>query len=148
MSWNEDSGTVSRAFEDGKWSDRENRAFLRLSSRWSERAYQEAWDEAEKATDKRFDPYRHYGDEHVDIFDDTVDGLLPHSYAWITEASVVKNAVTDFEVYLEQALRSPGHRALRRHRCTETLLCETKPFPRPGGVRRSPGRRPSRSTSF
>ncbi|MEU2027209.1 hypothetical protein ABZ565_34555 [Streptomyces sp. NPDC016469] len=105
MTRNEDSGTVSRAFEDWKWSDRENRAFLRLSAGWSGRAYQEAWDEAEKVMNERFDPYLHYGDEHVDLFDDTVDGLWPHAYDWITEASVIKNAVTAFEVYLEKALQ-------------------------------------------
>ncbi|MFF2173150.1 hypothetical protein [[Kitasatospora] papulosa] len=105
MTWNEDSGTVSRAFEDWKWNDRENRAFLQLSAQWSERAYQQAWDEAEEAMNRRFDPDRHYGDEHVDIFDDAVDGLWPHTYTWITEATAIKNAVTAFEVYLEKALQ-------------------------------------------
>jgi hypothetical protein len=105
MTWNEDSGTVSRAFDDWKWNDRENRAFLRLSAQWSDKAYQQTWDEAEESFAARFDPDRHYGDEHLDIFEDAVDGLWPHSYAWITESSVVKNAVTAFEVYLEKALQ-------------------------------------------
>ncbi|MGW6358693.1 hypothetical protein ACWFR5_26860 [Streptomyces sp. NPDC055092] len=105
MTWNEASGTVSRAFDDWKWNDRENRAFLRLSAQWSGTAYQQTWDEAEASFAERFDPDRHYGDEHVEIFEDAVDGLWPHSYAWITEASVVKNAVTAFEVYLEKVLQ-------------------------------------------
>ncbi|MFE7076379.1 hypothetical protein ACFU96_40460 [Streptomyces sp. NPDC057620] len=105
MTWNEDSGTVSRAFDDWKWNDRENRAFLRLSAQWSGRAYQQAWDEAEEPFAQRFDPDRHYGDEHLEIFEDAVGGLWPHSYDWITEASVVKNAVTAYEVYLEKALQ-------------------------------------------
>ncbi|MFF7764290.1 hypothetical protein [Streptomyces griseorubiginosus] len=104
MTWNEDSGTVSRAFDDWKWNDRENRAFLRLSAQWSDKAYQQTWDEAQESFAARFDPDRHYGDEHVDMFDDAVDGLWPTAYTWITEASVVKNAVTAFEVYLEKAL--------------------------------------------
>ncbi|MFJ2007914.1 hypothetical protein [Streptomyces chartreusis] len=105
MTWNEASGTVSRAFDDWKGNDRENRAFLRLSAQWSDKAYQQTWDEAQASFSARFDPYRHYGDEHVDMFDDAVDGLWPTDYAWITEASVVKNAVTAFEVYLEKALQ-------------------------------------------
>ncbi|MFD3976335.1 hypothetical protein [Streptomyces cyaneofuscatus] len=104
MTWSEDDGTVSRTFDDWKWNERENRAFLRLSAQWSEGAYKQAWEEAENSFSAHFDPHRHYGDEHVDIFDDSVDGLWPHSYAWITEASVVRNAVTAFEVYLEKAL--------------------------------------------
>ncbi|MGW6925198.1 hypothetical protein ACWGA9_28685 [Streptomyces sp. NPDC054950] len=105
MTWNEDSGTVSRAFDDWKWNDRENRAFLRLSAQWSDNAYRQTWDDAQESFAARFDPDRHYGDEHVDMFDDAVDGLWPTAYAWITEASVVKNAVTAFEVYLEKALQ-------------------------------------------
>ncbi|MFG2961604.1 hypothetical protein ACGF5O_48830 [Streptomyces sp. NPDC048291] len=104
MTWNERVGMVSRAFEDWKWNDRENRAFLRLSAQWSGKAYQQTWDEAEESFASRFDPYRHYGDEHLDIFEDAVDGLWPDAYAWITESSVVKNAVTAFEVYLEKAV--------------------------------------------
>lgn len=96
---------MSLAFDDWKWNDRENRAFLRLSAQWSDKAYQQTWDEAEESFAARFDPDRHYGDEHLDVFEDAVDGLWPHSYAWITEASVVKNAVTAFEVYLEKALQ-------------------------------------------
>ncbi|MFF3877424.1 hypothetical protein [Streptomyces sp. NPDC001978] len=49
MTWNEDSGTVSRAFDDWKWNDRENRAFLRLSAQWLDKAYQQTWEEAEES---------------------------------------------------------------------------------------------------
>jgi hypothetical protein len=105
MRWNEADGQVSRAFEDWKWSDRENRAFLRLSAQWSSAAYKQAWTEAQEDLAARFDPDRHYGDEYVDLFDHAVDGLWPTDYSWITEASVLKNGVTAFEVYLEKSLQ-------------------------------------------
>ncbi|MER7901102.1 hypothetical protein ABTX62_34820 [Streptomyces sp. NPDC096046] len=133
MTWNEASGTVSRAFDDWKWNDRENRAFLRLSTQWSDQAYQQTWNEAEESFAARFDPDRHYGDEHLDIFEDAVDGLWPHSYAWITEASVVKNAVTAFEVYLEKALREALGSALSLDGKQHTIKLATPPkFESPG----------------
>ncbi|MCX4564760.1 MULTISPECIES: hypothetical protein [Streptomyces] len=133
MTWNEDSGTVSRAFDDWKWNDRENRAFLRLSSQWSDKAYQQTWNEAEESFAARFDPDRHYGDEHLDIFEDAVDGLWPHSYAWITEASVVKNAVTAFEVYLEKALQEALGSSLAMDGKKHTIKLASPPkFESPG----------------
>ncbi len=133
MTWNEDSGTVSRAFDDWKWNDRENRAFLRLSSQWSDKAYQQTWNEAEESFAARFDPDRHYGDEHLDIFEDAVDGLWPHSYTWITEASVVKNAVTAFEVYLEKALQEALGSSLTMDGKKHTIKLASPPkFESPG----------------
>lgn len=133
MTWNEATGTVSRAFDDWKWNDRENRAFLRLSAQWSDNAYQQTWDEAEQSFAARFDPDRHYGDEHLEIFEDAVDGLWPHSYAWITEASVVKNAVTAFEVYLEKALQEALGKSLTMDGKEHTIKLAAPPkFESPG----------------
>lgn len=133
MTWNEDSGTVSRTFDDWKASDRDNRAFLRLSTQWSSEAYQQTWHEAEKSFEERFDPDRHYGDEHVGMFHDAVDGLWPNDYAWITEASVVKSAVTAFEVYLEKALEEAVGRTFTKDGTTHTVKLATPPrFESPG----------------
>ncbi|MFH9821492.1 hypothetical protein [Streptomyces sp. NPDC017230] len=103
MSWNEAHGTVSRAFDDWRQVDAENRAFLKLTSEWSAEAYERKWKQAEEALSDVFDPEVHYGDEHVDMFDDAVGGLWPFSHQWMVEASVLKNGVTAFEVYLEKA---------------------------------------------
>jgi len=133
MTWNEASGTVSQAFDDWKWNDRENRAFLRLSAQWSDNAYQQTWDEAEESFAARFDPDRHYADEHLDLFEDAVDGLWPHSYAWIAEASVVKNAVTAFVVYLEKALQEALGSSLTLEGNKHTIRLTTPPkFESPG----------------
>ncbi|WP_210590857.1 hypothetical protein [Streptomyces sp. GESEQ-35] len=144
MAWNEDSGTVSRAFDDWKWSDRENRAFLRLSDQWSTEAYQQTWQQAGKSLAERFDPDRHYGDEHVDMFHDAVDGLWPNDYAWITDASVIKNAVTAFEVYLEKALHEVLGSTLTIDGQQHTVRLAAPPkFESPGGRRWS---RPTESS--
>ncbi|WP_329028201.1 hypothetical protein [Streptomyces sp. NBC_00690] len=130
MTWNEVGGTVSQAFNAWRHTDAENLAYLRLSAEWSSAAYDRTCKEAEESANAVFDPDRHYGDEHADMFDDAVDGLWPSSYAWMTEASVLKAGVTAFEVYLEQALQEvldqyqvtvdgqraqapPGHERLR-----------------------------------
>lgn len=105
MTWNEAGGRVSRAFEDWRRADAENRAFLRLSAEWSEAAYERKWRQAKESLNRVFDPDRHYGDEHVDMFDAAVGGLWPSSYQWMVEASVLKNGVTAFEVYLEKGLQ-------------------------------------------
>ncbi|MGW1521667.1 hypothetical protein [Streptomyces sp. NPDC002287] len=105
MTWNEGHGAVSRAFDDWRRADAENRAFLRLTASWSQAAYEREWAQAEESLSSVFDPELHSGDEHVDMFHDAVGGLWPDSYQWIVEATVLRNGVTAFEVYLEKALR-------------------------------------------
>jgi hypothetical protein len=105
VTWNEAGGTVSRAFADWRRADEENRTFLRLSAKWSAEAYDQEWRHAEEAFTKAFDPDRHYGDEHVSLFEDAVDGLWPDAYGWMVEAAVLKNGVTAYDVYLEKALQ-------------------------------------------
>lgn len=105
MTWNEASGTVSQTFDSWRYTDAQNRAYLRLSAEWSNAAYYRTWKEAEASLKAVFDPDRHHGDEHVDMFDHAVDGLRPSDYLWLSEASVLKAGVTAFDVYLEQALQ-------------------------------------------
>ncbi|MEU1306551.1 hypothetical protein [Streptomyces shenzhenensis] len=114
MTWNEASGTVSQTFDSWRNTDAQNRAYLRLSAEWSNAAYDRTWKEAEASLNAVFDPDRHHGDEHVDMFDHAVDGLWPSDYLWLSEASVLKAGVTAFEVYLEQALQE----VLKRYRVT------------------------------
>ncbi|QES52020.1 hypothetical protein DEJ50_33605 [Streptomyces venezuelae] len=105
MTWNEAHGTVSRAFSDWHKNDEENRAFLKLTAQWSEEGYERQWKQTEESFSRVFDPEIHYGDEHVDMFDDAVGGLWPYSHQWMVESSALKNAVTAFEVYLEKGLQ-------------------------------------------
>jgi hypothetical protein len=105
VTWNESNGTVSRAFDEWRLTERSVRAFLRLSAAWSEVGYAKSWAQAEESLAEVFDPDRHYGDEHVDMFHDSVDGLWPTDYTWMLEAAALKDGVTAFEVYLEKALQ-------------------------------------------
>jgi hypothetical protein len=104
VTWNEAGGTVSRAFADWRRADDENHAFLALSSKWSTKAYEKEWRNAEEEFSRVFDPERHYGDEHVGLFEEAVGGLWPDAYGWMVEAAALKNGVTAFEVYLERAI--------------------------------------------
>lgn len=104
MAWDEQSMTVSRAFDEWRLTDRDIRAFLHLSTQWAARRYQEFWGQAEQEFSAVFNPDTHYGDEHVDMFDRKVGGLWPNDYDWMLRSAVVKDAVTAFEVYLEKSL--------------------------------------------
>ncbi|MFA1538588.1 hypothetical protein [Actinomadura monticuli] len=115
MSWSEETGMVSRAFDDWRLTDRDIRAFLTLAVQWAERSYQEEWQKAEATLSAVFDPDVHYGDEHVDMFHRSVGGLWPDDFEWIIRGTVVKEAVTAFEVYLDKAAQE----ALDRYRWTD-----------------------------
>ncbi|WP_151775825.1 hypothetical protein [Streptomyces abyssomicinicus] len=103
MSWSEAHGSVSRAFDHWRKADAENKAFLKLTGKWSTEAFERQWKQAEDALSEVFDPEVHDGDEHVGMFLNAVGGLWPFSHQWMVEASVLKNGVTAFEVYLEKA---------------------------------------------
>ncbi|MFB6887734.1 hypothetical protein ACFCX4_00255 [Kitasatospora sp. NPDC056327] len=104
MGWNEDRGTVTRAFEDWKRTDRQIRAFLKLSMTWSKRAYQATWDQAEDDFASVFDPDYDDPADHVNWFHDRVDGLWPHDYEWMLYASAMKDAVSAFDIFMEMSL--------------------------------------------
>ncbi|WP_431933697.1 hypothetical protein [Nonomuraea jabiensis] len=110
MSWNPEKGLASRSFDEWRAVERDIRTYLRLSLGWSERGYEELWSQAESELTAIFDPYVHSGDEHVGFFDDKVEGLWPSDYQWILHASVVKEAVSAFEVYLEKGMDEALHR--------------------------------------
>ncbi|MEU9919579.1 hypothetical protein [Streptomyces sp. NPDC051001] len=134
MTWNEASGTVSQTFDSWRATDAQNRAYLRLSAEWSNAAYDRTWKEAEATMNAAFDPDRHHGDEHVDMFDHAVDGLWPSDYLWLSEASVLKAGVTAFEVYLEQSLQEvlKGYRVTVDGQECALRLVTSKNFESPG----------------
>lgn len=108
MGWDEQQGRVSRAFNDWHLIDQDQRTFLRIGLQFVRDKYDEVW---EQASHEPRDPD---GPELVDVFDDRIGGLWPHDYEWMHLAGVLRDSVTNFEVYLEKArsqvLRSHGFR--------------------------------------
>jgi hypothetical protein len=95
--WSEAAGRVSQAFGDWYWVEVDQRAFLALGLRFAEAAYERIW---EKAGNEPADPD---GPEQIDIFEERVDGLHEPNYRWMHCCAVFRDAVTNFEVYLEKA---------------------------------------------
>jgi hypothetical protein len=91
MSWNEQAGTVSRAFDDWTLTDQDIRAYLKVSMQLAQTEYERRWDESMSAPGEDGDP------------DDAIEGLNLLEYEWMLLSSVLKDAVTTFEVYLEKA---------------------------------------------
>lgn len=96
MSWAVDNTETTRAFDEWRQVDRDQRAFLKLGLAFTRDAYQELWDRIGQEP----------GDgesEWEEVFDQRVEGLWPHDYEWMQLAAVVRDAVTSFEVYLSKA---------------------------------------------
>lgn len=107
-SWDEQHGRVGQPFDEWKLIDRDQRAFLRLGLEFATVEYDRLWEEAGEG------PYHEDGPEQLDSFEDEVNGLWEHDYAWMHLSAVLRDAVSNFEVYLEKAreevLRHQGHR--------------------------------------
>ncbi|MGD0165913.1 MAG: hypothetical protein ABSC51_01290 [Gaiellaceae bacterium] len=101
--WDEAQGPVSRAFNDWYLTDRDQRAFLHLGLRFSETMYEQLWQEV------LHEPGDPEGDMPIDVFSERVDGLLGPDYDWMHLAGVIRDAVTNFEVYLEKAREEVLH---------------------------------------
>lgn len=97
MGWDEQQGRVSRAFNDWHLIDQDQRTFLQIGLQFAREKYDEVW---EQASHESGDPD---GPELVDVFDDRIGGLWPHDYEWMHLAGVLRDSVTNFEVYLEKA---------------------------------------------
>jgi hypothetical protein len=97
MSWDEQTGSVTRAFDDWRLTDSDIRAFLKVSDQFVQKEYKRIWDELANS------PGDPDGPELPDLFGDAVDGLWPSDHKWMLLSSVVKDGVTAFEVYLEKA---------------------------------------------
>jgi hypothetical protein len=111
--WNEERGRVSRAFDEWKLIDTDQRAFLRLGLEFATKEYDRLWKEAEE------EPYYEGGLELPDAFEAMVDGLYQNDFDWMYLAAVLRDALTSFEVYLEKAreevLRHQGQAIRIKH---------------------------------
>src|ERR1700722_8986662 len=97
MSWDESAGRVSRAYNEWTMIERDQRAFVRVGIRCARAEYDRLWDEAGS------EPGDPDGPDQLESFEAKVDGLWPHDYEWMHAAGVLRDAVTNFEVYLEKA---------------------------------------------
>jgi hypothetical protein len=65
MSWDEQLGLVTRAFDEWKLADRDIRVFLGLSNEFAQKEYKRTWDEFENSrviqTIRTFQPLRQRG---------------------------------------------------------------------------------------
>src|SRR5256885_16766618 len=75
--WNEDQGRVSRAFDEWKPVDGDQRAFLRLGLQFAIAEYDRLWKETEQ------EPYCDGGPELIDSFEAKVDGLYSNDFQWM-----------------------------------------------------------------
>lgn len=70
-------------------------AFLRLSRKWSTAAVDRLWVDIGKR------PGHEDGPAQIDVLCEELGGVLPHDYDWMLHSAVLKDAVTAYEVYLE-----------------------------------------------
>ena len=95
--WDENAGRVTRSFSDWYLVDCDQRVFARKGLEFAKEVYDRVWDELARQ------PGDPDGPELPDLFHDAIDGLWPHDFEWMHLTGVVKDAVTNFEVYLERA---------------------------------------------
>jgi hypothetical protein len=74
----------------------DQRVFLRTGLRIAREAHERVWDEAAA------EPGDPDGPELHEVVYERIGGLWPSEYEWMHEAGVLRDAVTNFEVYLEQ----------------------------------------------
>lgn len=95
--WDEAAGRVSQSFNDWFLIDGDQRAFLGLGLAFAKEVYERIWDEAGR------EPADPDGPEQIDIFEQRVHGLHQHDYEWMHCAGILREAVTNYEVFLEKA---------------------------------------------
>ncbi|BAX98910.1 hypothetical protein MSTE_03610 [Mycobacteroides stephanolepidis] len=105
MSDNAGHGIRSVAGSTWERTQSEIRAFHKFGLLWAESGYDKVWAAAIQRVDENFDPDDHHGDEHVWRFDEQVEGMWPDRFGWMIHAAAIKDAVTAFEVYMEDVLR-------------------------------------------
>jgi hypothetical protein len=102
--WDEQAGRVSEAFDDWRPVDADQRTFLHLGLEFARKTYEQIWEEA---GGRAADPD---GPEQIDILEDRVGGLHEQDYRWMHCGGVLRDAVSNFEVYLEK-----GREEVSRH---------------------------------
>lgn len=101
--WDQEHGTVSRAFDDWRLVEADIRAFWTLTTRWVQAAHSEAWASAESKARDIFDPERHDTDLAWDMYLGKVNQLPVDDHLWMVNSATIRDAVTAFEVYLEKS---------------------------------------------
>ncbi len=107
--WDEGQGRVSRAFGAWRRVDRDQRAFLSFGLRIAHATYDRLWREA------AHEPGEAPKTELVDLF----DGLWPREYEAMLTASVLRDAVANFDGYLQRVRAQGGGDAGERPRWDE-----------------------------
>lgn len=93
-----DQQPCTRAYDQWAATDIEIRAFLSVMARLIEQEFTRLWNEIES------EPGDPDGPEVPDVFHQRVEGgVWPDDHHWMLLAATVKDAVTAYEVYLEQA---------------------------------------------
>lgn len=112
LSDHEGCGTVTRAFDEWYFIDKDQRAFLHQTLRWAQERFDAEWQAVMEL------PAGEDGSDPIDVFYNRVGGLMPHDYEWMTLSAVVRDAVTAYEVYLgtavDEVLRAHGKRRKQR----------------------------------
>ena len=98
--------TATDAFDKWLLVDRDQRAFLTVSLEAGTKALADLWTQAEDEC-----RYSEYPDAHLDRYHELAQGLWPQDYEWFLLTSVLRDAVSAYEVYLENAM----NRVLESH---------------------------------
>jgi hypothetical protein len=93
--WHGKDGTT-RAYDWWFGRERELRAFVKFGLAFGEDGLQQRWNEIEQRPSDG-------SEETIDVFDRELDGLGPTEFEWMLLAAGVRDAVTLYEGYLEQA---------------------------------------------
>jgi hypothetical protein len=97
MPWDEEQGTVTRAFDQWRLTEVDIRSFTKLGLKIAKQFYERTWEDLAAA------PGDPYGSDLADLFHYAVEGLWPDDFNWMLLAGAVKDAVTAFDVFLEKA---------------------------------------------
>lgn len=91
--------TATDAFDKWLLVDRDQRAFMSVGLTAGAKALDALWAQAEDEC-----RYSEEGDAHVSRYHDLAQGLWPQDYEWFLLTSVLRDAVSAYEVYLENAM--------------------------------------------
>jgi hypothetical protein len=105
--WGRGFGSSTVAFDEWHLVDSDLRAYLDLTTRWMNERFNQTWDEVGRQ------PAHDDSPEQIDVFHQAVGGLLPGDFDWMLQASVIRDAVSAYEVYLEKAGEELAHGAWR-----------------------------------
>lgn len=131
------TGTVTRAWDEWFFVDRDQRSWVRTTLQTVRRHLDEEWERIQRS------PGDPGGPDPIDIFLARTGGLYAHEHEWLTLAATVRDAVSAYEIYLAKAFDE----VLEHHRLQRLKPERTPPWgvltawygllgiePRPGPV--------------